>query len=323
MSSREVSSFCSQLRALLSSGLPIVESITIIKDLPLSKKNRTQWQLVVDNINEGNSLSGSAGGILPPLVISSLRSAEQAGNLEAALDQLAKFYQSRAEVEERIKSALVYPCFVLGLAIFILVIMFVFILPGFNDLFTDLGTELPVATVIVLNIGQYWYLPVLGLLLAGFMMRNKVDRLPVISSFCRQAIVIQWLASMGALLKGGTPILAALDTLAGSIKDIEFHKVVGEVRGKIENGEKLSRAVEESGYFPAEVVQMLKVGESSGQLSDMLLSVADFKTREREENLKKLTSLIEPAMTLSVGLIVGFIVIAMFLPMVNMISNIN
>ncbi|MDD4179624.1 MAG: type II secretion system F family protein [Candidatus Margulisbacteria bacterium] len=323
MNSREVASFCGQLRLLLSSGLPLLEAMTLMRGLPLFKRYKVLVGSVIESINEGNPLSLATNAILPPIVTSTMQSAEQAGNLEAALDQLAKFYLSRAEVEEKVKSALVYPCFVLGLAVFILVIMFVFILPGFNDLFADLGTELPIATLIVLNIGKYWYLPVLGLLPVGFIMRNKVDRLPVISSFCRQAIVIQWLASMGALLKGGTPILAALDTLAGSIKDVKFNEVVGEVRGKIENGEKLSRAVEESGYFPAEVVQMLKVGESSGQLSDMLLSVADFKTREREENLKKLTSLIEPALTLSVGLIVGFIVIAMFLPMVNMISNIQ
>lgn len=323
LGSRQTANFCSHLKMLLASGMPLLESINIIKNLPFYDKRRRQWEDAMDKINDGSPLSSSIKTIVPALVVSSIKSAEYAGSLETTLDQLSSFYRGRAELEEKFKAALVYPSFVVGLSVLVMAAVMVFILPGFKSLFADLGGELPLFTRIVMSMSNYWYI-IFVLLILGFVaVRPHFLRLPVINKLYKQEMVIQGLGSLGALLKGGVPIIEALQTTAQSAAEDKFRAIIMTALSRVENGEKLSRAFEESRFFPPEVIQMLKVGESSGQLAEMLLSIADFQAQEREAYLKKLTALIEPAMTLSVGVIVSVVVLAMFLPLVNMVSSLQ
>lgn len=320
--SRQISGFCSQMKLMLASGAPLLESIKIITSLPLYQKKSLKWQAVIGKINEGNPFSEAVKGVLPPLVVSSLRSAENAGSLEATLDQLAKFYQNRAEVEEKLKAALVYPCFVITLSVLVMIAVFFFVLPGFNSLFADLGSELPLFTRIVLNLSSYWYV-LLIIPLLGLLLRHRWAQLPLINKLYNQELIIQMISSLGALLSGGVPIMEALNGIAQSTQDGNFRRVVINVVEKVESGEKLSAALAAGRFFPPEVLQLVQVGENSGRLADMLLSSADLLTHERESYLKKLTALIEPAMTLSVGIVVAVVVLAMFLPLINMVSSLQ
>lgn len=145
----------------------------------------------------------------------------------------------------------------------------------------------------------------------------------MIGKLYKQELIIQGLGTLGALLNSGTPALESLTITARSARSLIFKAVLARVKEQVENGVSLSAALEQERYFPNEVVQMVKVGESTGQLGEMLVSIADFQTRERELLLKRLTALLEPALTLLVGGMVGVIVLAMFLPLVNMISTLQ
>jgi len=323
LNNRGVSNFCSQLRMLLASGMPLVGALSIMKDLFARQRNGAQFDRVITKVMNGHSLSESAAGLLPPLAAASLCAAENAGSLEETLGQLADFFRSKAELEEKLKGALVYPCFVLALSFLIIVGLFVFILPGFDGLFSDLGVELPLPTKILLSIGNFWYLFIAVMLFSFLFIRRNLLCLPVIGRLYKQEEIIQSLSSLGSLLRGGVPILEALRTVSGSARSERMKRIMSEVSVAVQDGEKLSTALAAGGFFPSEAIQMLRVGESSGQLAEMLLGIGEFQAREREEYLKRITSLLEPAMTLTVGVIVAAVVMAMFLPMVNMISSLQ
>jgi len=323
LNNRQTSNFCSQLKMLLASGMPLVDALSIMKDLFAKQRNGVQFDRVITEVTNGHALSESVAGLLPHLAVASLCAAENAGNLEETLGQLADFFRSKAELEEKLKGALVYPCFVLALSFLIIVGLFVFILPGFNGLFSDLGVELPLPTKILLSIGNYWYLFIAASLFSILFIRRNLLCLPVVGRLYRQEEIIQSLGSLGSLLRGGVPMLEALQTVSESARSERLKRIMREVSVAVQDGEKLSAALAASGFFPSEAIQMLRVGESSGQLSEMLLAIGEFQAREREEYLKRITSLIEPTMTLSVGMIVAAVVMAVFLPLINMISSLQ
>jgi len=338
MNKRETARFCSQLKMMLASGMPLLEALKVIKDLAANKRFRQQLEGLVDQITEGCSLSESANLFLPPLAMGSLRAAERAGNLEETLDYLAKYYESKAELDEKIKGALVYPCFVLVLCLISILALFVFVIPGLKEMFDDLGAELPMITNLVLSISDLFYqvwFPLAGALLgAGILiiclLRNKPEmvegfalRIPIFRTLIQKELTIQGFSTLGALLNSGTPLIEALTITANSSRSKVFKETILRSKEKVENGGRLSVSFEESRFFAPESIQMLKVGEGSGQLAGMLLNIADFQARERESFLKRFTTLLEPIMTLSVGLVVGLVVMAMFLPLVNMISSLK
>jgi type IV pilus assembly protein PilC len=270
------------------------------------------------------------------MVTSSVEGAEKSGNLEEVLARLSKYYEDRAEVEEKIKSALIYPSFVIILCLVSLIVLFFFVLPGFKTLFLDLDADLPLFTQIIINSGdvlsKYWYIPLSMLAaLCVFIPRYKrtihgaliMDMLSLKIKFLRRGHVIQSFRSLGSLLAGGIPIVEALKTTAHSSRNLAFQNIIFNIKEGIENGIRLSEALSQHKIFPMESIQMLSVGENSGKLAEMLLSISDFYEKEREIAIKRFTTMLEPALTLVVGLVVGIIAIAMFLPMVNMISKLQ
>ena len=155
LNKKETAQFCSQLRMLLASGMPLLEALRVIKSLRKDKKHSRQIDALIDKITEGYSLSESALNFLPALTIGSIRAAERAGNLEETLERLSKYYHDKAELEEKVIGALVYPCFVLILSLISVMVLLVFVLPGLKGLFADLGTELPLFTSAILNFSDF------------------------------------------------------------------------------------------------------------------------------------------------------------------------
>ncbi len=335
---RQTARFCSQLNSLLSSGMPLLDALQVIRGLMPKADKKGHLESIINRVMEGHQLSEATVGLLPLMARGSFRAAERAGNLEEVLAQLAKYYESLAELEEKLKGAMVYPCFVLILCLLVVLVLIFFILPGFNGLFADLGAELPMLTSVVLNfsdlLSQYWLVIVIAAAAMSILtfkawkkrpekFEKIILRAPLLGNLLRSEIVIQCFGTLGALLNGGTPVIEALTITAVSAHSPSLKSILFEARGKVENGVRISEALEECRFFPPEAIQMLKVGEGSGQLADMLLSAADFQAKEREVFLKRFTALLEPAMTLIVGVVVGFIVLAMFLPIVNMVSSLQ
>lgn len=332
LSKREIARFSNQLKMLLSSGVPLLKSLRIVNSI--SKHNK--YEILAQRLSEGESLAVAMRGHFPPMVISSVAGAEKAGNLEEVLGRLAKYYEERAETEEKIKSSLLYPCFVIFLSLVSLIVIFMFVLPGFKEMFVDLETELPIFTQIIMGGGEFilatWYIPfivcfVLGILFVRFQKTDqgkfKIDSLLLQIRFLQREQVCQGFRTLGSLLGGGIPIVEAFKTTIDSIKNRAFKKIILEIKESVENGERLSEVFSRYRIFPQEAIQMISVGEGVGNLSDMLLSIADFYEKEREVFIKRFTSLLEPALTLFVGIIVGVIAISMFLPMINVISELQ
>ncbi len=332
LTKREIARFCGQLKMLLSSGVPLLESLRIVRNILRHK----EYEDLIQHISEGESLAISMKGYFPTMVTSSVESAERVGNLEEVLGRLAIYYEDRAEIEEKIKSSLVYPTFVIILCALSVVVLFLFVLPGFKSLFLDLGAELPLLSRILIGLGdlfsQLWYIPVLTIFAfaAAFSFYRRtekgafgIDRFFLRIRFISREYIIQGFRTLGSLLEGGISILEALKATADSSRNRAFQKIMVEVREAVENGEKLSRSLSKYRLFPQEAVQMVAVGENSGRLGEMLANIANFYEKEKELFIKRFTSMLEPILTLAVGVVVALIALAMFLPMVNMISKLQ
>lgn len=338
LNKRQTACFCSQCKMLLDSGMALLPALQVALSMEGNKKSREKMVEMANKIAEGYAFSDAADGFIPPLALGSLRAAERAGNFEEILGQLAEYYEQKADMEEKVIGALAYPCFVLILSMLSVLVLVLFVLPGIKSLFVDMGAELPLFSRMVLGLSDgiscSWPAIIFIITTGGLVLfrlgRAHPERLekialqtPFLGKLIQQELVIQGFGTLGALLNGGAPIVEALTITAHSSRSSIFKKTIFSVKDGVENGESLSEQFKKSGFFAQEAIQMLKVGESSGRLGEMLSNVSRFQSRERELTLKRFTSLLEPVMTLSVGLVVGVVILAMFLPMINMISVLN
>lgn len=338
LNKRQTAVFCSQLKSLLASGMPLLEAMTIIRDLPQSKKHTSSLKAIITRLNNGYSLSEASGELLPAMATGALSAAEQAGDLEVSLGRLADYYAGKADLDEKLIGALIYPAFVGLLSFTSIIVLIVFVIPGLKGLFSDFEATLPPITSAILAtsdaFSQYWPVMVIlaGLAVLWFHRIKGKDparvekiilKMPLVGRLYKQELIIQGFGTLGSLLSGGTPIVAALKITADSSKSRIFKDVILSSKTEIENGGRLYAAFAGKNFFPLDAVQMLQVGENSGQLDRMLSNIADFQAKERELFLKRITTLIEPAMTLIVGIVVGVVVLAMFLPLLNMVSSLQ
>ncbi len=317
---------------LLSAGVPLIQALSITGRLSPGQ----ELDQVIQKVSEGQSLARALADRFPPVVISSLQGAEQAGNLEEVLLRLSLHYEAQSELEEKIKSALVYPAFVVMLCLLSLIFLLVFVLPSFRSLLQDFNAELPLFTRLIIGAGELvnriWYFPFFGCAgLALVLPRYRktpqgaqlIDRLILKISIFRKSLISQTVRTLGELLLGGVPIIEALRATVDSVNNSRLKLMIAEIQRSIENGTKLSQAMTSFPVFAREMIDMTEVGENSGQLAEMLVNAADLYDREREHSIKRFTTLLEPMMTLVVGLLVGVIAVAMFLPLVNMISQLQ
>lgn len=317
---------------LLSAGVPLLEALRIMQNM----SSRSNIQKIIDKLADGHSLAAALEGLFPSMLTVAIEGAERAGSLEATLERLAKHFERQAETEEKIKSVLVYPVFIFVLSLVSVAVLMIFVLPSFKGLFADLGQDLPLFSKLIINAGdafaQFWYLAcvfptMIGLALFRYKntprQRQTIDALLLKLKFVARVHMIDAFRTLGTLLAGGVPIRSALKTVEHAERNTVFKDILRSVRKMVENGESLSNAFSQHTAFPSEAIKMLAVGESSGKLDQMLLHVANYYENEREVLIKRCVSLLEPALTLFIGLLVGLIAIALFLPMLNVISGIQ
>ncbi|NQT30648.1 MAG: type II secretion system F family protein [Candidatus Saganbacteria bacterium] len=332
LNKRQIASFCCQLKMLLAAGLPFLEALKVFQNISRQKG----YEDIISKISHGHTIAQSMQELFPPIFISSIAGAQKAGNLEEVLGRLSKYYEDRAELEEKIRSALIYPVFVVVLCFCCLSLVCLFVLPGFKDLFKDLGTDLPLFTQIIVNAGdglkKVWFIPpiigvALGIAVARYRRTEKgalvLDELFLKIKYFRREQIIHSFRTLGSLLAGGDPILGALRITAETNNNQAFRKILFEIRQAIEIGEQLSHILSCYKLFPKEVIQMVSVGENTGKLAEMLFSICSFYERQRELHIKRFTAMLEPALTLFIGIVVGIVALAVFLPMVNMISRLQ
>jgi type II secretion system protein F len=325
--------FTQELSTLISAGLPIDRSLSILGTLIENQKLKGIVQDVLKRIEGGNSLAEALGqypSIFSKLYVNMVKAGESGGFLEAILSRLAKYLQSSKEIRDYLISVMIYPIVltvVSGLSITILV---TFVIPRFARVFSDMGQAIPLPTQILLNFSQgvkdYWWAGIAGIALAYFGLKMYVqdeerkwqwDRFKLrwiaVGEIIKKVEVARFARTLGTLLQSGVPILPALNLVKEISQNLAISRSIGNVHDRLREGKGMARSLEETGIFPPLAIHMIGVGEETGRLDEMLTKVAETYEENVQTTVKRFVSLLEPLIILVMGGIVGFIVVSMLL----------
>jgi len=332
-----------QLSTMISSGLALLRALHILAEQTENKKLKTIIGQVASDVEVGGSFSESLAKHprdFPPIMISMVRAGEVGGFLEGALDALAVNFEKDAKLRATIKSAMTYPVMVLILSLVAVVIMLTFIVPIFKTMFEGLGSSLPAPTQMLVTISQnmFWVIPTLVVLLvigAVWWRRNKntdavrrvIDPLklkaPVFGKLAQKIAIARFTRNFSNMIGAGVPILQALSVIGATSGNYVIESATKRVAESVRNGQSLSKPLASEPVFPPMVVQMMAVGEDSGSLEIMLTKVADFYDDEVQAMTEALTSLIEPLLIAFLGVVIGGMVVALYMPIFSIATAVN
>jgi type IV pilus assembly protein PilC len=340
---KQVAIFSRQFATMVNSGLPILRALSILSDQTENKElARVLGEARLD-VEQGASLSGALAKhdrVFNGLYISMVRAGETGGSLDTTLVRLAEMIEGEVQLRGKIKSAMTYPVAVVALVILIMSAMLLFVVPQFEGIYSQLGAKLPLPTRSLLAMSDafqsYWYV-VIGAALAGrFFLRRwkRTDRgrevmdslklrAPVFGSLFHKTALARFSSTLAMLLRSGVPILQALEIVSDTVNNKVIGKAINEVQLSVRDGEAIAKPLVKYPIFPPMVVQMIAVGEETGQVDTMLEKIAQFYTQEVEAAVDALTSLIEPILIAVIGAAVGGAVVALYLPMFQIIEKIK
>ena len=335
VSDSELARFCGQLTSFLKSGLSLSRGLIILSKHYNNKFNAIIVEIVI-KLENGISFSAalsSYGNLFPEVMVNLVKVGEEGGILEEMLEKTTIYFEEKITLKKTTQKALTYPLVVLSVSFAAFLFLLFFIIPSFSQLFSEMGIALPLLTQIVLSIGNlvsnYWYLIImlsgLGVYQALRFSKSKkfdnfVIKLPLIGRIVKNIVISRSFRTMGSLLRGGVPILPALAAATNSCGNSVFKSAFQDLSAEIEKGEKVSQVMGKYSIFPATALQMLAVGEETGSLDTMFLQIAVYYEKETEYSMQNLTTLLEPAATLVVGAVVAVVILAMFMPMMAMVS---
>ena len=341
-----LSLFCRQFSTMVDAGVSLVRCLDVLSRQTEDPKLKKILIDVGERVEGGESLSRAMQRhprTFNNLFIGLVRAGEVGGVLEEALQRLSQFLESDVALRRKVKSALVYPIIVVAAAVGILVILMIVVVPQFTAIFRDLGlpdSEMPPATKFLIDLSEnmvhnwHIFLIVIVAIVVGYKLfvstrfgRRTVDRIklkiPVFGPLHHKVCMARFSRTMGTLLTSGVPILQAMETVAGTVGNTIMADAVLDARARIREGDRIGDPLEASRMFPPMVVHMIGVGEESGSLDFMLQKIADFYEAEVEATLAGLTAALEPVMIVLLGAMVGFIVYAMFAPLLKVISGLS
>ncbi len=339
--SSEITLFGRQLASLIKSGVPILRALWIIGEQTQSARFRAFIDDAQAEINNGKSLSAVLSQypkMFPPIYVALVRTGEDSGNLQEALLRVSEYRQKQEEILSRVRTAMAYPLLMALTGVGTIIFMLTYVIPKLTSLFSSLGSALPLPTRILMKVSHQMQNPLLWGVLAGAVLllvlvarfqpeRMKYAwsvvslRLPVVRSFAMKADLARFSRTFELLIKSGLPILRAIEIAVPVLDNRILRREFEKAREELTGGGSLGRSLRETGQFPLFMTNLITVSEESGRLDEAMAEIAQFYERETDEAIRILTSLMEPLMILVMGLIVGFIVIAMMLPMfeLNMI----
>jgi type IV pilus assembly protein PilC len=335
--------FSRQFATMVNSGLPILRALAILADQTESKELQKVLTQVRIDVEQGASLSGAMAKhpkAFNDLFVAMVRSGESGGVLDNVLLRLADLIEREVDLRRKIKSAMTYPIAVVALVVLIMAAMLLFVVPQFESIYAQLGGKLPLPTRALLAVSRgvrtYWWLVLLGTvgLIVGFRRfkktpqgRQTIDRFklraPVFGALFHKTALARFSSTLGMLLRSGVPILQALDIVSETVNNKVIARAIGDVQTSVREGESIARPMSKHAVFPPMVVQMLAVGEETGAVDTMLDKVSDFYNSEVSAAVDSLTSLIEPLLIAVIGGCVGAAVIALYMPMFNIIKLIQ
>lgn len=334
VSLKDIAIMSRQLATMISSGLSLLRSLTILAE---QTENQALARVIADvrgDIEGGRSLSAALARhpkVFPPLMINMVRAGEVGGFLDSVLSSVAANFESEVRLRGKIKSAMAYPVVVFAIAILAVIGMLWFIVPTFENMFATLGGELPLLTRILVGMSaslKVGLLPLVVLIIVGIYLwnankrkmgfRQRVEPLylkaPVFGGLVQKVALARFTRNLGAMLRAGVPILQSLDIVGEASGNIVIENATRAVRESVRSGNSLAKPLAQHSIFPPMAVQMMAVGEDTGALDQMLDKIADFYDQEVESTTEALTSLIEPLMIAVLGGIIGFMVIGLYMP---------
>lgn len=332
-----------QLSTMINAGLPLLRALTVLTEQTENKELAKVWDQVRADVQTGSSFSAALGKhpkVFNRLYVAMVRAGEAGGVLDSVLLRVADTLEKQVALRNKVRSAMTYPVMVAGMVFLILVAILLFVVPQFEQLYTDLGGSLPVPTRMLLAVSDIVkrFFPILMLLggvgifaLTRYIKtergRRQWDKLklrvPIFGQLFRKVAMSRFSRTFGALLRAGVPVLQSLEITQETSGNMVVAEALKDVQDSVREGESLARPLERHPVFPAMVVQMLAVGEETGAVDTMLEKVADFYDSEVDSTVEALTSLIEPLLIALLGAVVGGILISLYLPMFRIINLIK
>lgn len=340
---RDLTIFYRQFATMVNAGLTLVNSLNILTEQVENKALANNIKVVKSDIEAGSTLADAMAKfpqVFSELYISMVRAGEIGGVLDDILNKIADLMEKDFALRQKIKSAMSYPSFVAGAAALMSIFMLSFILPQFVGVFAQFEGKLPALTQFFVTLtylfNKYWYIffAVFAALVAVFLAYIKTPngklnfdkfklKAPIFGEINRKGAIARFTRILGTLIKSGVPILEALQVSSNAIGNLVISAAVLGAKTKIKEGQSISSPLAASGVFPPMVTQMIMVGEESGELEEMLVNVAKFYDEEVDRSVERLTAIIEPLLMVVIGLTIGTMIIAMYLPIFNMVNLIQ
>lgn len=342
ISRKEFVLFCRQFATMIRSGIQIEQALKLLVNQTKVKPVKQALSAVLDRLRSGKQLSEALAlrpRDFPRMFVSMIGSGEVGGNLDDILESMAEHYEKEEKSLHKIRSALMYPALVLVIAAGVVVFLMNSIVPTFKDLFEEQGAELPFITKWVVSVSEgmrmYWYIPLLLLLLTlvtgRMVLASKAGKyaldllkyqLPFFGALLKKSTLARMARTMAALFYGGIPVMQILTVSETIIENRVATRLLAEARLKLEDGKLLSEPFRDSGFFPELFIQMIQIGEETGQMDTMLHKIADYYEADVERMVDRIKTLIEPALMLGLTFIVGIIVTAIITPMFSLYEQI-
>lgn len=339
----DVAIFTRQLSTLLGAGVTLVESLSALVDQVEKERFKRALSDIKQRVNEGSSLAEAMGAhpkIFPSIYVNMVRAGEASGALDAVLTRLADFTENQARLQQKILSTMLYPAIMMVVGGGILVALMVFVVPKVTKIFETMKATLPLSTRFLIassNFFQSWWfilLPAIALAVVLFMRwtqsptgKPKWDRItlktPVVGNLIRLLSISRFARTLSTLLKSGVPLLAAMDIVKAIMTNTVLAEVVEKARDSIREGESIANPLKRSGEFPPLVYHMVAIGERSGQLEEMLTSVADNYETQVNVRITALTSLLEPLLIVVMGAVIAFVALSILMPILQVNSAIR
>ena len=340
---RSIAVFTRQLATMIDAGLPLVQSLEILSQQQESKVFKNIIREIREDVEGGSTFAGALKkhpATFNELYTNLVVAGEEGGILDNILTRLANYIEKSEALKKKVKSALIYPATIVGVAIIVVIVLMIFVIPVFETMFKSAGQSLPLPTLIVLTmsklIKKYVIIFIPALVLLFYLGRKYyqtqngravIDRLllklPVFGPLFRKIAVARFSRTLGTLVSSGVPILDGLTIVSRTSGNRTIETAILNARASIREGETIAEPLNRSKIFPPMVIQMISVGESTGALDSMLSKIADFYEDEVDIAVSNLTSLLEPFLMIFLGVVIGGVVISMYLPIFNMASAVG
>lgn len=340
---KDIAVFCRQFHAMLKAGINLVTCLDIMRTQLTNKTLKEAVGEMYEDIQKGLNLSAAMmkhSDVFPSLLISMIEAGEVSGNLDEMMERMAEFYEKESSLERKIKGAMVYPIILMVVTVAVVIFLVTSVMPTFIEIFEDSDTPLPAPTQLILKLSasltSYWYIyiAVIGILIIVIRSWGKTDKgrffidnlklkIPVFGPTNVQIITSRFTRTFATLLSSGISLVEVFDAVIRIVGNKVVEEKLEEAKDKVVRGTPLSLAIKATGIFPPMLDSMLRVGEESGALDDALQRTADYYDDEVDYAVEKMTTAFEPILIVFMGVVVGFVVIAMMMPMFDMIGAVQ